>query len=262
MNQEVENKIKLFDQKLRSDRINKEHKLENEITDYYYQILNDLVSDYQIYRDYFPSLLASIENNDAKLYSITIFFQLYDKVFSSCYISELDITQFTEKITPEALEKLKDGFKECLASGNIIRISKFDFNVDGFTEHEIKECISFLVDLLQSDSEAIEWSDKLAQDHLIQLAVMKSLLKSLGNNQYFYFVIAMFFDRLNTSEFFQSARDLAEEIIITSFNDGVPELGFLNSYHCYSRQGSLDAAILYANMCLFVISISKKFFTK
>lgn len=258
MSQTIKEKIKSFDEKLRLDRINNTHNSQNEITDYYYQLLEALVADYQTYREYFPLFLASIENNDAKAYSISIFIQLYEKIFSECNIDKLDLIQFNEKISTETSKKLISQFEKCLATKNIIRISEFDFNVENFTEQEIKECISHVVDILQINSEIIEWSEEQAENHIIQLAVIKSLLKSIGNKEYFYFVVSMFLDRLNTSEYFQAARDVAEEIIIASFIDGVPELGFLNSYHCYSRQTSINAAVLYANMTLYILFLSEK----
>lgn len=258
MNQEIIEKINLFEKKLRTDRLNKANNHENEIIDYYLQLLEDLVTDYQAYSEYFPLLLASIENNDAKTYSIFIFFQLYEQIFEPCNISELDIVQFDENISEATLNKFFNQLKKCLASEKPIRISEYYFSIEDFTEQEIKECISHLCDFFQINSETIEWSDEQVENHIIYLAVIKSLLRSNGNNEYFYFVVSMFFDRLNTTELFQAARDVAEEVIIASFNDTVPELGFLNAFHCYSRQKNINAAILYANMTLFVILTSEK----
>ena len=74
----------------------------------------------------------------------------------------------------------------------------------------------------------------------------------------FYFSAGMFLDRLNTSEYFQAARDFSEEIMISSFVDEIPEFGFLNSFRCYSSQGSVHAAILYANISLYCATLNGK----
>ena len=111
-----------------------------------------------------------------------------------------------------------------------------------------------LVTILQTNSETIEWSDEQAKTTMIMLAVLRQLLISTNNIDFFYFATPIFLDRLNSSDFFQAARDVAEEIIIASYKDKVPELGLINSYQCYSRQKSTNAAMLYANMALLILN--------
>lgn len=148
--------------------------------------------------------------------------------------------------------------EECFKSNKTYRISESNINFGNFTHKEIREGISILISSLQGDSKNIEWTADQGQRHMQQLIILKSLLSSLGAIEHFYFSVSMFLDRLNSSEYFQAARDVAEEIIIASFKDNCSELGFLNSYHCYSRQGSIHAAILYVNMSLYIVDRYEK----
>lgn len=252
--------IRLFHDKLRSDRINKTNNFRHEIETHYFQILEILVEDYPTYRKHFPKFLGSLEQNDAIAYSISIFFRLYDNLLmlSSDDIIKIDQSILNEEITDQTFDKLLQAIEECFKSNKTYRISECNFNFENFTHLEMRGVVSSLIDSLQGDSKTIEWTAEQGQRHMLQLVILKSLLDSLGATKHFYFAVSMFLDRLNSSEYFQAARDVAEEIIIASFKDNCSELGFLNSYHCYSRQGSIHAAILYANMSLYNVNRYEK----
>ena len=93
------------------------------------------------------------------------------------------------------------------------------------------------------------------------------MLISLNSIELFYHIISSYLSRIATSSFFQSGRDITEEIIISSFNDNVPELGFFLAFKFYSNTKNLNAATLYGNICLTILSnahkpISEKFATE
>jgi len=94
--------------------------------------------------------------------------------------------------------------------------------------------------------------EELIQLTLTQLAVLRDLLNEQGNNYWFYFLLGSVFDRLNSSEYYQQSRDLAEEILIAAYKDEVPHLGYLILFKCYSNTSSSIAGLMYANFCLFV----------
>lgn len=260
MKKSSEEIIRHFYLKLRSDRINKTNNYEFEIETQYLEILEILIEDYPTCRKLFPKFLASLEENDALAFSLTIFFKLYNKLLtlSSDNTIKLDLSMIDKEISNQTFEKLNQVIEECFRSNKEYRLSESNFNFDNFTHKEIRESISSLICSLQGDSENIEWTADQAQRHMLQLIILKSLFNSLGEKEHFYFAVTMFLDRLNSSEYFQSARDVAEEIIIASFKDNCSELGFLNSYHCYSRQGSVHAAIIYVNISLYIVSRYKK----
>lgn len=250
--------IKLFHDKLHTDRINKTHYYENEIQAHYLEILEIIVKDYPTYRRYFPKILDSLEQNNAVACSLHIFFSYYNDLLSQDEIHKLDLSILNERITKHTLKKFTQAFEEFLTSNTGCRISEVDFKLESFTKHEVREVVSFLITILQDDSHIIEWTAKECKNHILELSILRTLLESLGMSEYFYFVVSMFLNRLNSAEYFQAARDVAEEIIIASFKDDKPELGFLNSYQCYSRQGSIHAAILYANMSLHYMCCLRK----
>lgn len=253
MNQSPNEIIKLFYNKLSAERMYGTNKFEGEIITHYLKILEILSKDYPTYRRYIPKILSSLEQNDTKSisYSVFIFFQLYDELLSSKTIIKIDLSVLDEKITDQTLQKYFQALDKSLEANNKPRISEFNFKAENLSEQEVKEIVSLLVNLLQDSSKTLEWSADQGDVLMMQLSVLRYLLNSLGNSGLFYFAAGMFLDRLNTSEYFQAARDVSEEIIISSFNDGTPEYGFFNSYSCYSSQGSIHAAILYANISLY-----------
>ena len=143
MTQTIETKIQFLDNYLRLDRKNKNTNHENEIEELYLHILGLLSRDYLSYRKYFPVLLESLENNDAHLYSFSLFFQLYDGLINPNNIERIDdLDQFNEVIANETSKKLFDQLKQCLGYQSNIRISDFAYDCENFNDREKRECIS------------------------------------------------------------------------------------------------------------------------
>lgn len=252
--------ISIIHQKLRSDRINKSNTFDSDIANHYFECLELVTKDHQTYRYIFPKLVNALELNDAIAHSLFLFFRLYDKFLeiAANALTTLDRSLMDENVETETIDKFLKIYEQNLNLNTILRISEQSFSFDNLTNEEMREIASSLIHSLQSDSKSIEWSPEKGQQHMFQLVVLKSLLDLLGETKLFYFVVSMFLDRLNSSEYFQAARDVTEEIIITSFKDNCPELGFLCSYHCYSRQESIHAAILCANISLYAVIQNEK----
>lgn len=252
--------ISIIHQKLKSDRINKSNNFDSGIANLYFECLKLVIKKHQDYRYIFPNLVNTLEVNDAIAYSLFIFFRLYDEFLEIAPkdLPTLDRSLLDENVADETIDKFLEIYKKNLKPNKILRISEQSFSFENLTNKELREIASSLIHSLQSDSKSIEWSNEKGQQHMFQLVALKALLDILGKTTLFYFVVSMFLDRLNSSEYFQAARDVTEEIILTSFKDNCPELGFLCSYHCYSRQESIHAAILSANISLYAVIQNKK----
>lgn len=241
-----------FHRKLTSENLLSNNVFEKEITGHYYEILEILATDFETYRKFSPLVLSTLEDNDRKSisYSLNIFFDLFEKMKNSKNVYKLDQSVTKAKITDKSNDKFLKLLEESLKRNNKLRISDFEFPPNDLTELEIKEIVSLQISLIQESAKEIDWKEEQSDNIMLQLPILRHLLVKLKNPELFYFIIGIFIDRLNSSEFYQAARDVSEEIIISSFNDGYPQFGFFNAYRCFSGQGSAQAALLYANISM------------
>ncbi|MES2862995.1 MAG: hypothetical protein V4666_02665 [Bacteroidota bacterium] len=249
-----------FHTKLSYENLHNTKAFENEIIINYYEILDLLIIDYKNYRKFSPLILSSLEDNDRKSisYSLYIFFDLFKQLTSSKEIIKLDQSVTNVKITDESNEKFLKLLEESLKINDRLRISEFEIVENDLTKIEIEEIISLQISLIQESAKEIEWKQEQSDNIMLQLPILRYLLVGVNNSELFYFIVGIFIDRLNTSEFYQAARDVSEEILISSFKDGHPELGFLVAYRCYSAQGSAQVALLFANVSMNYALKNKK----
>ncbi len=239
-----------FHSKLTSENLYDNNVFEKEIIIHYFEILEILSTDFNTYRKYSPLILSTLEENDKKSisYSLFIFFDLFEKLTSQSNVYKLDLSVTKAEITDESNSKFLKLLEKSLKINNQLRISDFEFPPNDLTELEIKEIISLQISIIEESSKEIDWKEEQSDNIMLQLPILRHLLVRIKNSELFYFIIGIFIDRLNSSEFYQAARDVSEEIIISSFNDGYPQFGFFNAFRCYSAQGSAQAALLYANI--------------
>lgn len=257
--------FELFNKKLRQEYVYDTNMFETEILSYYNQLIDILSSDYVTYRKFFPQVLSALEHNDTKsfAYSTYIFFQLFNKLITFKNIKEMDLSFLNEEITNQTEKKYRKLFEVSMKTNCRPRISEFNVNTDKLSEQEIKEIVTLIIEIVEYNSKTLELSNDQGNFIITQLPILRCLLNKLKKSEIFYISIGMFIDCLNSSEHFQHARDFSEEIIISGFNDNIPEFGFFNSFRCYSSQGSINAAILYANISLYcAINKGKPVFNK
>ncbi|WP_299555461.1 hypothetical protein [Seonamhaeicola sp.] len=244
-----------FHSKLTSKNLQNNNVFEKEITIHYFEILEILATDFETYRKFSPLILSTLEDNDRKSisYSLFIFFDLFEKLTSQSNVYKLDQSVTKAEITDESNSKFLNLLEKSLKINNQLRISDFEFPPNDLAELEIKEIISLQISIIQESAKEIDWKEEQSDNIMLQLPILRHLLVRLNNPELFYFIIGIFIDRLNSSEFYQAARDVSEEIIISSFNDDYPQFGFFNAFRCYSAQGSAQTSLLYANISMHLV---------
>lgn len=249
-----------FHSKLTSENLYDNNVFEKEIRIHYFEILEILATDFETYRKFSPLILSTLEGNDSKSisYSLFIFFDLFKKLTNQSNVYKLDQSIAKTEITDKSTDKFLKLLKESLKISNQLRISDFEFPPNDLTELEIKEIISLQISIIEESAKEIAWKKEQSDSIMLQLPILRHLLVRLNNPELFYFIIGIFIDRLNSSEFYQAARDVSEEVIISSFNDECPQFGFFNAFRCYSAQGSAQAALLYANTSMHIALKNKQ----
>lgn len=252
--------LREFNLKLTEERSNDNFQHENELDKIYKTVIKDFSHDYETYRKFVPSFLASMEENHPHSmgYSIVNFFELFEVIVKRDDFRVFDTSVMDSEVTDEKpLDKMFAIIESTIEKDGRHRLSEHLYDLSILSRTEIDELIMVIIHKMQLDAKNLFWDNELIQTTMMQLMFLRSLLLSVDNIELFYHVAGMFLDRISTSEFYQAGRDLAEEIIITSYNDGVPELGYFNSFRLYSN-GSVHAALLYANLSMISILAKKQ----
>lgn len=152
-----------------------------------------------------------------------------------------------ERIMKKAIEIIEDGLK---SSAEPQRISANNFDISRLENDEKKGIAAELIRKLQIDGEHLDWNSEMVTGTVFFLAFLRKVLLAVNDAELFYYAIGIFFDRLSSSEWYQTGRDIAEEILISSYNDNFPELGYFNSFRFYSNTGHIHAGLMYANLSM------------
>lgn len=255
-----EDLLREFNSKMSEDRSNDNFRHESELNKIYKTVLQEFSQDYETYRKFVPSFLASMEENHPHSlgYSIANFFELFEVFIKKDDYKVFDTSVMdSESNDDKALDKMFAIIDATLEKDGRHRLSEHRYDLSSLSSDEKDELIMVIIHKMQLDAKNLFWDNELIQTTMLQLMFLRSLLLSVNNMELFYHVVGMFLDRMATSEFYQAGRDLAEEIIITSFNDSMPELGYFNSFRLYSN-GSVHAALLYANLSMTSILTQKR----
>lgn len=250
-----EKKIDEFHYKMTYDRINNNHTHETALKKSYREILSNMAADYSEYRKYVPKFLSSLETNNTHSipYSILLFFELYDQLMSTEKFKLFDLSIIEHHADDSTLEKMIPIIEASYSKNNQQRMSEENFDISTLSDEEKKEMAALIIRKLQSDSKQLDWNKDMVDVTLMHLTFLRQILVSLINAELFYHAVGLLIDRLTSSEYYQAGRDIAEEVILSSYKDGIPELGYFNSFRLYSNVGSIHASLLYANLSLICI---------
>lgn len=252
-----ENKLIEFHQRLTHERINNNYAYEAELKTSYREILLGMTGDYSEYRKHVSKFLSSLEENNyrAVIYSINLFFELYAELIKVGKFKHFDTSIMDYDADDSTFEKMKPVFEASYSKNNQQRMSEDNFDISSLSDEDKKEMASLIIEKLQSDSQQLNWNNDMVLDASMLLIFLRQILASLNASELFYNALGIFFDRLSSSEFYQAGRDMVEEVIISSYKDKLPELGYFNSFRFYSSSGSIHASLFYANLSMTCILI-------
>ena len=250
-----EQKIVDFHHKLTYERVNNSNVHEVELKTSYMEILQGMTTDYSAYRKYISRFLSSLEtNNDNSIsYSVVVYFNLYEQLIKTEEFENFDLSILDYDINEDTLEKVNKILENSYLKSSEQRLSEDNIDVSSLSDEDKKGMTALIIHKLQDDARQLNWGKEMVELTMMQLILLRQLLSSLNNLEVFYSSIGMFFDRLVSSEYFQAGRDIAEEVIISSYKDGLPEYGYFNAFRLYSNIGSIHASLLYANLSLTCI---------
>ncbi|MDR6919529.1 hypothetical protein [Chryseobacterium sp. 2987] len=244
-----------FNQKLTSERLNDHNNFETELEKLYGEIISGMTTEYSEYRKHVPKFLLSLESNnvDAISYGLRLFFEQYEQLIKIKRFNPSDEGFLNREVGNETFEKMKPIYENSLKVNNQPRLSENNFDISTLSDEDKINMASLIINKLQLDCKQLKWDSDLVHSTLLNFTFLRQILYSLGKAETFYKAVGLFIDRMTSSEFYQPGRDLAEEIILASYNDGLPEAGYFNSFRLYSNTGSIHNALMYANLSLACI---------
>jgi len=250
-----EKKIVEFHQKLTYERINDNHAHEAELKKSYKEILLNMAADYSEYRKHVPKFLSSLESNNTHsvFYSIELFFELYEQLMKTGEFKIFDLSIMENEADDNTIEKIKPIFEASFSKNNQQRLSEENFDISKLSDEDKKEMAALIIHKLKRDSKQLNWNKDMVDVTMMHFVFLRQILVSLNAIELFYHAVGILFDRLTTSEYYQAGRDIAEEVILSSYKDGIPELGYFSSFRLYSNIGSIHTSLLYANLSLTCI---------
>lgn len=219
----IDKLIKDFDFKITSVSIKVDNHSRNELKSNMIEILNEIQKDYNEYILHVSQIIKILDRNKNISRGLLIDFYL------ECYnnLQHIEFEAFnnkilTEDISDHTLSNWENHLDKSFNHDMQLRVSDFIFDSDGLDFTQKLEIISMIRGIIQKRSENLTWDEDIIYEVLVNLSVARSLLDETNNSSYFYFLASMVMDRYNTSQFYQLARDLSEELIITSYKQKFP----------------------------------------
>ena len=237
------------------ERLNGHHNYESDLKGLYRKILSEMAAEYTMYREYAPEFLSSLETNSehSVSYSILIFFELYEQLMATREFRFFDVSIMDNDADDDIFEKMKPILKASYSKNNQQRLSEDNFDISTLSDIDKREMAAYIIRHLQAYSKQLNWSKDIVDVTMMLLIFLRQILGSINNAELFYHAAGMFIDRLTSSEYYQAGRDIAEEVILSSYKDGISEVGYFNSFRLYSNIGSIHASLMYANLSLTCI---------
>lgn len=248
-------KIQNFNQKLTDERLHGNKRHQNELKSLYKEIISEMASDYDEYRNHVPDFLQSLENNrDASVpYSIDLFLELYDEFLNSKSFSQFDLSIMDHDPDDSTFEMMAPILEDSYMKNKAQRVSEDYFDLSTISGDDRKKMATLIIRKIQNDAKTLNWDDDLVFSNMSIAGFLRQILATLNNTELFYHTVGLIIDRFSSSEFNQAGRDFAEELIFSSYKQNVPHAGYFSAFRMYSNIQSIHASLIYANLSLTCI---------
>lgn len=215
-------------------------------------ILYEISANYDTYFKYIPRVLGILDRCPETAFTILIwlYFHLYEKVIHHKSIQKTDLTIFSSQ--ENSLDIMKRVFEGTFLKGQQIRISTTQTNTENIPENDIKALIGVIEEAIDHYLKNLELTKDIIETMLMQISVLRNLLTIFADYHTFYVVSANIVKTLNISQHPQIARDLVEELILSSYIDNKAYYGYYNAFVSYSTNKAAIQGLTYA--CLSFLS--------
>lgn len=150
---------------------------------------------------------------------------------------EADITRIMQKITPYF-----NG--ECLISRPNISMA------NQLTVRERQEIASFIIDSIRHHGTSTQWDKDTIENHQMCFLILYSICKVDKQLKWLYYFSGNFLDRLATSQQYQATRDMAENLLMVGYQEGMEAESYFCAARAYTILNQSLAGLLYMDIAL------------
>lgn len=256
---DIAEKIWLLDRNLSLETVNESNEKEAEIIRLINEITDEIISSYESQSKHIAHLLSVYERHNLKSisYLLFIFQELYAR-FLKLNIVDADLTVLDREVNDDKMLKLQEKVFIAFSKVGIKQVQLSDnFDLD-LSENDKKDYIRVMNFLMNGIANKDTLSEDDIENVMLNLTFARSILRSLGQPELFYFFIGTFFDSLYKDENYQLSRDIAEACLLCGHKDGLEDLAYFQAFKAYANTGSAIPALHYG-ICSLKASLSKGF---
>lgn len=243
-----------------------------EIQNLFEYIFSCMVNSHKNYLDNIAQLIEVCEENEAKIfpYLFSLFYGSYMNFIENIGVVPFDDSIFARdyKDNVSVIERIEACLNNAFGKGHELQLSEALYDVSSLSKEELEFHLYLVRRIIVDSAENLRWSLEDVSANYFLMLISRQVAISSGHIELYYLTFGVFFDRLHTSEFHQKLRDLAEEVLISSFSDDIPEYGFYLSFRAFSNQSNTITGFVYGILLLFSIlngrrkSINNKLFVE
>ena len=226
----------------------KEINLQN-FEDLFIQIVENHTGTYKDYRKIISNFLSIFDENKVKSLSLLIFVfkKKYDELLSSPIIKDVDLSTLKTEYNHSDTKTFNEILRRIFSDGKICRISDvIRFIENDYSDEQKEKFSSLILDTFEVTSTKSQISADDVHNYILLLTIQRSLLQKKEIINAFHIINSgLVLDKIAVSEFNQTARDVAEELILASYKDSLPELGHFNSFRTYCSLNSFNTSLIY-----------------
>ncbi len=115
---------------------------------------------------------------------------------------------------------------------------------------ERRQIASFIIDSIQRYGVCSQWDKDTIENHILYFRILYSFCKVDNQMDWFFHFAENFVDRLATSQLYQSARDIAESLLMIGYQEKREAEAYLCAARTYTILNQPLAGLLYMEMAM------------
>lgn len=115
---------------------------------------------------------------------------------------------------------------------------------------ERRQIASFIIESIQRYGMCSQWDKDTIENHILYFRILYSFCKVDNQMGWFFYFAENFVDRLATSQLYQSARDIAESLLMIGYQEGMEAEAYLCAARTYTILNQPLAGLLYMEIAM------------
>jgi hypothetical protein len=242
------------------NKVSKSYKYDGDILQGLELLIVDVSSSYDAYCERISILLPDLEEikSESLMYLENLFSSKLDYIMKEVKPTQEQFPYNINYDFESVFEKLQHLMETSFSKNNVIRLSG-DYELSKeLSTAELKECLELSFNILYDAATTREAAVDTLDTRNLTATIMRQIALKVGNPVFFYNTIGLLVDKLDNLGEHQASRNMAEELVLSSYKDKLPDYGFYNYFKSYANQGNLISGLVYGNLFLTKLLSTKK----